>query len=105
MRSFKDYNPEPEKEAKKELKTQAQASAAGDANSAAAELTRKIAAAYNGKNSGDMLRGILAEAERSKRAGTLSNAEIDAFYEQFAPLLDGVQRRRLKSVVERLKRI
>ena len=52
-----------------------------------------------------MLRNILSEAERSKRAGTLSNAEIDAFYEQFSPLLDGGQRRKLKSVVDRLKRI
>ena len=71
----------------------------------AAELTKKIAAAYNGKSSADMFRNILSEAEKSKRAGTLSNEEIDGFYEQFSPLLDNAKRRQLKSVVERLKRI
>ena len=48
---------------------------------------------------------VLSEAEKSKRAGTLSNEEIDGFYEQFSPLLDNAKRRQLKSVVERLKRI
>ena len=104
MRSFKDYRPE---NAPSESETLKKAVTASDPalESSAAELTRKIAAAYNGKNSNEMLRNILSEAERSKRAGTLSNAEIDAFYEQFSPLLDGGQRRKLKSEVERLKRI
>lgn len=104
MRSFKDYRPE---NTPSESETLKRAVTASDPalESSAAELTRKIAAAYNGKNSNEMLRNILSEAERSKRAGTLSNAEIDTFYEQFSPLLDSGQRRKLKSVVERLKRI
>ena len=104
MRSFKDYRPENAPSESETLKKAVTASAPA-LESSAAELPRKIAAAYNGKNSNEMLRNILSEAERSKRAGTLSNAEIDAFYEQFSPLLDGGQRRKLKSVVERLKRI
>ena len=71
----------------------------------AAELASQIARACNGKSNAAMLQNILAEAEKSKRAGTLSNAEIDAFYQSFAPMLDGVQKRKLCAVVERLKEI
>ena len=35
----------------------------------------------------EIAKRILAEAEKSKRAGTLSNQEIDAFYQSFAPML------------------
>ena len=71
----------------------------------AAELANRIARSCNGKSNASMLQSILAEAEKSKRAGTLSNAEIDAFYQSFAPMLDGVQKRKLRAVVERLKEI
>ena len=104
MKSFKDYQPSPVPD---ERETLARAVTEPDPalESSAAELTKKIAAAYNGKSSADMVRNILSEAEKSKRAGTLSNEEIDGFYEQFSPLLDNAKRRQLKSVVERLKRI
>lgn len=90
MRSFKNYAPtnEPKNE-----------------SATAEELTKKIASAYNGKSNAEMLRNILAEAEKSKRAGTLSNEEIEAFYQNFAPMLDGTQRKRLRAVVDRLKDI
>ena len=71
----------------------------------AAELASRIARACNGKSNAAMLQNILAEAEKSKRAGTLSNAEIDAFYQSFAPMLDSMQKRKLRAVVERLKEI
>ena len=71
----------------------------------AEELTKKIAEAYNGTSSMDMFKSILAEAERSKRAGTLSNQEIEAFYQNFAPMLDNTQKRRLRAVVDRLNDI
>ena len=93
MKSFKDYQPSPVPD---ERETLARAVTEPDPalESSAAELTKKIAAAYNGKSSADMFRNILSEAEKSKRAG-----------EQFSPLLDNAKRRQLKSVVERLKRI
>ncbi|MBE5744727.1 MAG: hypothetical protein E7355_01170 [Clostridiales bacterium] len=71
----------------------------------AEELTKKIAAAYHGKSNADMMRSILIEAEKSKRAGTLSNEEIEAFYQTFSPMLDSIQRKRLRGVVEKLKNI
>ena len=71
----------------------------------AEELTKKIAAAYHGKSNADMMRSILSEAEKSKRAGTLSNEEIENFYQTFAPMLDTAQRKRLRAVVEKLKTV
>ncbi|MBQ8685705.1 MAG: hypothetical protein IJ514_06020 [Clostridia bacterium] len=91
MKSFKNYAGETQGE-----KTEA---------ASAEELTKKIASAYDGKSSADMLRNILAEAEKSKRAGTLSNEEIESFYQTFSPMLDPSQRKKLRAIVEKLKKI
>lgn len=90
MRSFKNYHGQ--------QTTQ-------ESGASAEELTKKIAAAYDGKSNMDMMRSILAEAEKSKRAGTLSNEEIENFYQTFSPMLDGTQRKRLRAIVEKLKEI
>ncbi len=79
--------------------------AKGETDQSATELTKKIAAAYDGKSSTGIWMQILSEAERSKKAGKLTNAEIDEFYAQFSPMLDAGQRKQLKAVVERLKKI
>ena len=90
MKSFKDYNV---------------AEAETEKTATAEDLTKQIARAYNGKSNADMLKNILAEAEKGKRAGTLSNEEIEAFYQSFSPMLDGAQRKRLRTIVDRLKEI
>ena len=56
-----------------------------------------------GKSEADILRAIFAGAVEGKRNGTLSNEQIDMFYNQFAPMLDGAKRKRLKKLVEELK--
>ncbi|MBQ7880060.1 MAG: hypothetical protein IJ317_05370 [Clostridia bacterium] len=89
MRSFKTYTPQTEQKS----------------TASAEDLAKQIAAAYDGKSNAQMLKSILTEAEKSKRAGTLSNAEIDAFYNSFAPMLDGSQRKKLREIVEKLKKI
>ena len=71
----------------------------------AEELAQRIAKAYNGKSNMAMMKNILEEAERSKRAGTLSNEEIEAFYQSFAPMLTPPQRKQLRGIVQRLKEI
>ena len=79
---------------------------AGAENTASAEeLAQKLAAAYHGKSNAAMFANILKEAEKSKRAGTLSNEEIEAFYQSFAPMLNATQRKQLRVIVERLKSI
>ncbi len=103
MRSFKEYSKQAADVANaqnvKSENTQNQEGATAE------QLTKKIAAAYNGKSNAAMLQSILEEAERGKRAGTLSNEEIENFYQSFAPMLDGFQRKRLRAVVQRLKEI
>ncbi len=95
MKSYRDYT----------KKVEEVASAQGEDAASAEALTKKLAAAYNGKSNMSMLKNILEEAERSKRAGTLSNEEIEKFYQSFSPMLNGFQKRQLREVIERLKRI
>ncbi len=98
MKSFKDYStPAPTKDPANTQKN--------NDGATAEELTQQIARAYHGKSNGEMLRNILAEAERGKRAGTLSNDEIENFYRSFAPMLDGFQRKKLRAIVDKLKAI
>ena len=69
------------------------------------EMAKLITKAMNGKSTMQIMQTIIAEAERGKREGTLSNADLDNFYNALAPLLDGVKKRRLKQVIEKLKEI
>ena len=69
MKTFKEYTSNQGRDGKRQEMGQAQdAQTAADAE----QLTRRIAAAYNGKSNADMWRSIAAEAERSRRAGTLT---------------------------------
>lgn len=72
------------------------------------DLLRDVQAAvqqYDGKNEAELIRTIYARAAEGKRAGTLTNEQIDAFCAQFAPMLDGVKRRKLMKLAEELKRM
>ena len=77
----------------------------GQEERSAAELTKKIASAYDGKSGAGMWLQILSEAEKAQRAGKLTNAEIDEFYAQFAPMLNDSQKKQLREVVQKLKEI
>ena len=76
-----------------------------ESTATAEELAQKIASAYHGKSNMAMMKNILDEAERSKRAGPLSNEEIEAFYQSFAPMLSPPQRKQLRVIVDKLKAI
>ena len=97
MKSFKQYASSQSEE--KDTK------ASAEVQSDAERLTQKLADAYNGKSSADMLLQILSEAEKSKRAGTLSNEEIETFYQTFSPMLEKQQQRMLRMIVDKLKEI
>ncbi len=64
---------------------------------------KKIASRYGGKGEEDILKEIYARAAEGKRNGTLSNEQIDAFYNQFAPALDSAKRKKLQKLVRQLK--
>ena len=73
MKSFKNYA----KETPKNAHNTANESASAE------DLIKKLANEYDGTSNADMLAGILAEAEKSKRAGTLSNEVIENFIKPF----------------------
>ena len=104
MKDFKDYA-QSQSSKEKMNKTQTVAEEYTQDTQTAEELTKKIASAYNGMSNMEMLKNILDEAEKSKRAGTLSNQEIENFYQSFAPMLDSAQRKKLRAIVDKLKEI
>ena len=69
------------------------------------ETVTRIAKYLDGKNQNDLLRAIYREAEKGKRAGTLSNAEIDGFVTLLSPALDDKKRKYLRKIAEELKKI
>lgn len=69
------------------------------------EMAKLITKAMNGKSTAQIMQTIISEAERGKREGTLTNADLDNFYNALSPLLDGIKKRRLKQVIESLKNI
>ena len=77
----------------------------GFENDKGVNMIKKVAGGMQGKSSGDIMKAVIEEAERGKRAGTLTNADLDNFYNLMAPTLDGFKRQKLKSIIARLKRI
>ncbi len=69
------------------------------------DMAKIISKAMNGKSTAQIMQTIIAEAERGKREGTLTNADLDNFYNALYPVLDGFKRKKLKEVIARLKTI
>lgn len=97
MKDFKNYEPEKSDGGKIPQNT-------NDINSTL-ELAKTVSSAMNGKSEGQLLRTIIAEAERGKREGRLSNADLDNFYNSVAPMVDGFKRKKLKEIINKLKSI
>lgn len=84
----------------------AQTGSTGNANvNQTVNMAAMLAKAFEGKSEAQVLHTILAQAERGKRDGTLTNADLDNFYNTLAPLLDGFKRQKLKSIIAKLKAI
>ena len=78
----------------------------GKKNAAADDFLKEAASAakrYNGRNESELVGEIFARAAAGKKNGTLSNADIDAFYRQIAPMLDGAKRKKLQKLIDKLK--
>lgn len=69
------------------------------------EMAKIITKAISGKSTAQIMQTIISEAERGKREGRLTNADLDNFYAALSPLLDGYKKRKLKEVIARLKTI
>lgn len=101
MKDFKSYSSQ---NGNRSAQSGDDSSAGGDLN-ATVDLANAIARAMNGKNERQIMSAALAEAERGKRAGTLTNEDIDRFFAALSPMLDSTKRRKLKEIIERLKQI
>lgn len=97
MKDFKNYTPENNDKDKIPQNV-------NDINSVV-EFAKSISQSMNGKSEGQLLRSIIAEAERGKREGRLTNADLDNFYNMVAPTVDGFKRKKLKEVISKLKEI
>ena len=60
---------------------------------------------YEGKSRDELLATIVKIATKKRRAGELSDQEIDRFYDSIAPTLTGEQLKSLGEVVATLKAI
>lgn len=69
------------------------------------DLITQLAGKYDGASEKELMQAIIREAEKGKRNGTLSNADIDRFASMLAPMLDSGKRMYLKKVVAELKKI
>ncbi len=92
MKDFKNYTPDEKPDGDPRVNN-------------AVELAKNISRAMNGKSTGQLLNTIVAEAERGKREGTLTNADLDNFYNALSPMLDGFKRKKLKDIIAKLKAI
>lgn len=90
MNDFKNYKP-PENSDKSPEQT--------------AKMANYIARAMNGKSESQLWRAIISEAERGKREGRLTNADLDNFYNSISGMVDGAKRKKLKEIIDRLKNI
>jgi len=70
-----------------------------------ASVLSALAGKYEGASEEEIISAIIEEAEKSRRNGTLSDADIDEFAQMVAPMLTPVQRKKLAKVVKFLKGI
>ena len=69
------------------------------------DMVTKMARQFDGKSQSELIKAVFDEAKKRKRAGKLSNDEIDGFYSMLYPMMDDKQRKMLTKIVEELKRL
>lgn len=70
-----------------------------------ADMAKMMAKAFEGKGEADILRAIYKEAERGRKAGTLTDSDLDNFYAALYPMLDAAKRKKLEQVINKLKKM
>lgn len=68
------------------------------------DMLKNFASKYEGASEDTLISEIMKEAEKGRRNGTLTNADIDRFKNMLAPMLNQQQRQKLEKVVEKLKK-
>jgi len=94
MQDFKNYSSTERENSK----------ANNNGNSDLISMITNIAKNYDGKSEDELLRAIYFEAEKSRKAGTLTDSDIDNFTTMLAPILDDKKRKKLYDIANKLKR-
>lgn len=89
MKDFSEFTPQEKEET----------NGSGDINS----QFMKFASAYEGKSADEVMSAILAEAEKGKKNGTLTDADVDKFASTVSPFLTDKQRKMLNVIVKKIK--
>lgn len=89
MKDFSEFTPQEKKET----------NGSGDINS----QFMKFASAYEGKSADEVMSAILAEAEKGKKNGMLTDADVDKFASTVSPFLTDKQRKMLNVIVKKIK--
>ncbi len=87
MRKFNDYTPNDN----------------GDNNYM--NILKGFAQKYEGASQSEIISAILQEAEKGRRNGTLTDADIDNFVFMLRPMLNASQQKELDKVVQQIKQI
>ena len=103
MQDFDSYSQGRRSAANGETKDPRQGGAQKQDADAFAETARRMAGAFGGKGEEEILRAIYKEAKRGRKAGTLTDEELDRFSAAIAPLLDAGKRKKLEQIVRKLK--
>jgi hypothetical protein len=74
-------------------------------NGDAMNSLRNFAGKYEGASETDLISAIMLEAEKGRKNGTLSDADVDNFANMIAPMLNPSQKAKLKAVVNKIKNI
>ena len=69
----------------------------------AVDMAKMMAKAFEGKGEADILRAIYKE--RGRKAGTLTDSDLDNFYAALYPMLDSAKRKKLEQVINKLKKM
>lgn len=69
------------------------------------DMIKSLAEKYEGASENELISAILNEAIKARAAGTLSDAEIDSFVAGIEPMLSANQRKRLQTVVNKIKKL
>lgn len=94
MNNFNDYAKKHRQEGNKQSK---------NSNQNAFDMLKRVAKRYEGASEQDLIAAIIEEANRAKKAGTLSEAEIQNFVNTISPMLNEKQRKQLEKILQKIK--
>ena len=66
-------------------------------------VLKSFAKKYEGASEDQIINEIMLEAQKGKRNGTLTNADIDRFKNMLYPMLNSNQRAKLEKVIKKIK--